>query len=109
MVVFHHRVIESCADGRDFHLAEDFTHLTHDARHSDEQRIRHNSSCLLPLGDLLLVITYQLLVRLDETLEEVAEAHDVVRAGLLLVCRANLVVFLEQILLDDAFDFNENF
>ena len=109
MVVIHHRVVVSCADGSNFHLVEDFTHFTHDARHSNEQRVRHNSSCLLPLSDLFLVITDQLLVRFHETLEEVAEAHDVVRAGLLLVCRANLVVFLEQILLNDAFDFNENF
>lgn len=73
-VVLRNSVLVARVDRLDRHFVENFQQLSHDLSHLAKVAIWDDASCLLTLALLLVVVSDQLLIRLNKSLKEVDKA-----------------------------------
>ena len=73
-VVLRNGVLVARVDRLDRHFVEDFQQRSHDLSHLAEVAVWDDASRLLALALLLVVVSDQLLIRLNKSLKEVDKA-----------------------------------
>ena len=107
-VVLRNGVLVARVDWLDRHFVEDFQQLGHDLSHLAKVAIWDDASRLLALALLLVVVSDQLLIRLNKSLKEVDKAGKRMRTVLVLQVWRHRVVLLRHVVVEYALHMHDH-